>query len=115
MTEAERETALIDLETAADALNYAMGVSIIHVLFPFNQVNSWYFARQTKRKKGELDSDTIIECILFVVELGWFYSWTEMSGNKNYDNNAYASPDMTTNQLYTINIIWHLQRSAIGF
>ena len=115
MTEAEREQALKDLESAASALNSAMYVSFIHLLFPFNYVMEWYFARQTKRKQGELDFNTLIECTLFVVELCWIFAWSDMHGNKNYENNEYASPDMNDNQLYTINIIWSIQRSPIGF
>jgi len=71
MTDAEREQALLDLESASSALNAAMYVSFIHLLFPLDYVMEWYFARQTKRKQGEFDFESVMGCCLFILELCW--------------------------------------------
>jgi len=91
-----------------------MVVSFIQLLFPVNIIMEWYFTAQTKRKSSEIGINFFNELCLFLIVIWILKDWYEMNGLFN-DEIPFARTEMTGNQLFTCNILWHQYRATYPF
>lgn len=98
------ETFLQLLNTAAKFLDYSFKVSIIHLLFPINQLFETYFLSVTNRKASEVGANFYNEFLLCCNMGLWIY-FQSIFKNKYNPDVEYAREDMTADQLYICNLI----------
>jgi hypothetical protein len=94
------------LEDAGHFLSLSFFVSLIHLLFPVNQVFEMYFLKQTNRKQGGIGVNFFNELCLFVVMIVWLRDYIVMNDLQD-SSNLTQSSGMSKNQVYASNMLWH--------
>ena len=83
-----------------------MYASLINLLFPINTLMEWFFLRQTKRKPSDLDINFLNEMTLFIASFVLYLEYFKYHGNRENPDNKFIRDDMSSDQIYIVNILW---------
>lgn len=94
-------------------MNDLLLVSLIQLLFPLNVLTEWFFLFKTKRKASGIDINFVNELTLFIAII-WILK--DRESFKAYEEEVtYSYPEMTENQQFISNIMWHQLNGSYPF